>query len=68
MKPTNIFFSTIYKLEPNLSTIRAIGIDCEQALVKAATAVFSNDLIHLRCFIHMKDNICRQLTDMPIPQ
>ena len=62
------FFSTIYKLEPSLSTLRAIGTDGEQALVKAATAVFPNDLIHLRCFIHMKDNIRRKLTDMLIPQ
>ena len=62
------FFSTIYKLEPSLSTLRAIGTDGEQTLVKAATAVFPNDLIHLRCFIHMKDNIHRKLTDMLIPQ
>ena len=62
------FFSTILKLEPSLSALRAIGTDGEQALVKAATAVFSSNLIHLRCFIHMKDNIRRKLTDMLIPQ
>ena len=62
------FFSTIYKLESSLSKLRAIGTDGEQALVKAVTAVFSNDLIHLRCFIHMKDNMRRKLTDMLIPQ
>ena len=62
------FFSTIHKLEQSLSTLRAMGTDGEQALVKAATAVFPNDPIHLRCFIHMKDNIFRKLTDMLIPQ
>jgi len=61
------FFSTLLKLEPKLSTLRAIGADGEQALVKDATAVFSGNLIHLRCFIHMKDNIHRKLTDMLIP-
>ena len=61
------FFSTILKLEPNLSVLRVIGTDGEQAPVKAATAVFSGNLIDLRCFIHMKDNICRKLTDMLIP-
>ena len=62
------FFSTLLKLEPKLSTLRAIGADGEQALVKDATAVFSGNLIHLRCFIHMKDNIFRKLTDMLILQ
>ena len=41
------FFSTILKLEPSLSALRAIDTDGEQALVKAATAVFSSNLIHL---------------------
>ena len=62
------FFATLLKLKPSLSAVRAIGTDGEQAIVKAAMHTFSNNLIHLRCFIHMKDNIQRKLMDMLIPE
>ena len=62
------FFATLVKLEPSLSKVCAIGTDGEQAIAKAAACVFSDDLIHLRCFIHMKDNIRRKLTEMLIPE
>lgn len=58
------FFSTLLKLQPQLSGIRAIGTDGKQALVNAIAAVFPEDIIHLRCFIHVNDNIRRKLTDM----
>ena len=61
------FFSTLVKLEPKLMAIRAVGTDGEQVLVNAVRAVFPEGLVHLRCFIHMKDNICRKLTDMLFP-
>ena len=62
------FFSTILKLEPKLNALHAVGTDGEKALVNALFAVFSSHLIHLRCFLHMKDNIRRKLTDMVFPE
>ena len=46
----------------------AVGTDGEQALAKALRDVFSERTIHLRCFIHMKDNIRRKLTDLLVPE
>ena len=37
----------------------------KQVIVKAAVHGFSDKLIHLRCFIHIKDK--RKLTEMIIP-
>ena len=61
------FFATLLKFEPSLSAISVIGTDGEQALVKAALHTFSENLIHLRCFIHMRDNIRRKLIELMIP-
>ena len=57
------FFSTLLKLEPRLTRIIAVATDRELAITKALKAVFGESVIHLRCFIHMKDNIRRKLTD-----
>ena len=46
----------------------AVGTNGEQALVKALRDVFSEQTIHLRCFLHMKDNIRRKLTDLLLPE
>ena len=46
------FFSTLLKLEPRLTRIIAVG-----TITKALKAVFGESVIHLRYFIHMKDNI-----------
>lgn len=48
------FFSTLLKLEPG---IIAVGTDGEQAITKALKAVLDEAVIHLRCFIHTKNNI-----------
>ena len=61
------FFSTLLKLEPKLSNIVAVGTDGEQAIIKALRAVFGDSFISLRCFIHMKDNIKRKLTELLLP-
>ena len=61
------FFSTLVKLEPSLIDIIAIGTDGDPAMEKAIGAVFPDTLIHLRCFIHMKDNIRRKLTELLLP-
>lgn len=61
------FFSTLVKLEASLKDIVAVGTDGEQAIVKALKTVFPNT-VQLRCFIHMKDNILRKLSDFLLPQ
>ncbi len=62
------FFSSLLKLEPKLSNVVAFGTDGEQAIVKAVKATFHDKIIHLRCFIHMKDIIRRKLTDLLLPE
>lgn len=49
---------------PSVKNIIAVGTDGEQALVKALRAIFSEQTTHLRCFVHMRDNISRKLTDL----
>ena len=48
--------------------IIAVGTDGELAIVKALLVVFSDNTLHLRCFIHMKDNIQRKLSDLLLPE
>ena len=55
------------KVEPCIRNVIAVGTDGDQALVKALRDVFLERTIHLRCFIHMKDNIRRKLTDLLVP-
>ena len=62
------FFFTLLKLEPRIRDIIAVGTDGEQAIVKSLEALFPDSLIHLRCFVHMRDNIRRKLSDMLLPQ
>ena len=63
-----LFFSTLLRLEPKLADIVAVGTDGKQAIVKALDAVFYSKIIHLRCFIHMKDNIRSKLVDFLYPK
>ena len=51
-----------------MMNVIAVGTDGEQTIVKALQAVFSDKNFHLRCFIHMKDNIQRKLTDLLLPE
>ena len=59
------FFST---LEPRIRDITAVGTDGEQAIVKSLEALLPDNLIHLHCFMHMRDNIRHKLSDMLLPQ
>ena len=61
------FFSTLLKLEPRIRNVIGVGTDGEQAIVKALEALFPGSLIHLRCFVHMRDNIRRKLSDLLLP-
>ena len=62
------FFSTLLKLEPKLTSIRAIGTDGERAITKAIEALFPQDIVLLRCYLHMKENIRRKLIDLLLPE
>ena len=62
------FFSTLLKLEPKRINITTVGTDGEQAIEKALEAVVGEKMIHLWCFIHMKDNIRRKLSELLLPE
>ena len=50
------FFSSLLRLEPRLSSLKAYGTDGEMAIMNALEACFPT-AISLRCFIHVQDNI-----------
>ena len=62
-------FFNIDEMELQLLNIIAVGTNGELAIVKALQAVFSDNTLHLRCFIHiMKDNIRCKLSDLLLPK
>ena len=63
------FFSTsLLGLRPSLQQLCAFGTDGEVALVDAFHSAFPN-AIHLRCFLHFKDNLKHKLEHkMKIPR
>ena len=54
------FTSTLVAFRPALRHLHAFGTDGEQALVQACRSQFSN-AIHLRCWLHFKDNLRNKL-------
>ena len=56
------------KLESRVADIIAIGTDGETAIVQALKATLHGNTIYLRCFLHMKENIKRKLTEFLIPE
>ena len=50
------FFSSLLKLQPQFSAIKAYGTDGEKPLIKALETCFP-DAVSLRCFIHKRKNI-----------
>ena len=54
------FTSTLVAFRPRLRHLHAFGTDGEQALVQACHSQFSN-AIHLRCWLHFKDNLRNKL-------
>ena len=61
-------FLTLLKLDPKLVNITTVGTVGEQAIEKALKAVFGEKMINLWCFIHMKDNICQNLSELLLPE
>ena len=62
-----IFFFTLLKLEPKIRDIVTVGTDGEQAIVKSLQTLFPDNLVHLRCFVHMRYNIRQKLSEMLFP-
>ena len=62
------YYLSLLRIKSSIRNVIAVGTDGEQALVKALRAVFSEQTIHLSCFLHMKDNIKRKLTDLLVPE
>ena len=62
------FASSLLGMRPSLKDLHAFGTDGETALVDAFCSVFPNAL-HLRCFLHFKDNMKNKLEhQMHFPQ
>ena len=59
-------FQAIVKKRPSLSSLKAYGTDGEQAIGNAASEAFPF-AVHLRCAIHLKDNITVNLRKMLVP-
>lgn len=51
------FLSHLTGQKPSLKELQAYGSDGEVALINALLAVFGENTIGLRCFIHMKNNL-----------
>ena len=61
------FASTLIRLNPNLSGLKAYGTDGEPELMKAFKLCFPK-VVHLRCTNHIRRNITDKLRDLNIPQ
>ena len=61
----HFFASSLVGKRPALTGLRCYGTDGEAALVNAFTAVFPQ-AIHLRCFLHFRENIERKLQQLSI--
>ena len=62
----HFFASSLISLRPSLSRLRAFGTDGEECLYSAFSAEFPQ-AIHLRCFLHFRDNCKMKLQDMNVP-
>ena len=61
----HFFASSLVSKKPELAELKCFGTDGEAALVKAFSAVFTKAL-HLRCFLHFRQNIERRLQELGI--
>ena len=50
-------------LDPNLAALKAFGTGCENNVYKALSACFQK-ANHLLCWIHVKDNIKKKLSQL----
>ena len=62
------FTSTLVGCRPKMRHLHAFGTDGEKALVQACHSQFPN-AIHLRCWLHFKDNLSSKLErDLRLPR
>lgn len=61
----HFFASSLVGKRPDLTGLRCNGTDGEAALVNAFSTVFPR-AIHLRCFLHFRENIKRKLQQLNI--
>lgn len=62
------FTSTLVGLRPSLRNLTAFGTDGEAALVQACSSQFPS-AVHLRCWLHFKDNLRNKLErDLRLPR
>ena len=61
----HFFASSLVSKQPQLAKLHCFGTDGEAALVKAFSAVFP-EAIHLRCFLHFRQNIEQKLREFDI--
>ena len=67
LRPFHYFASTLIRLNPRLSGLKAYGTDGEPELIKAFSMCFPK-AIHLRCTNHIRQNIKDKLRQLSIPQ
>ena len=61
----HFFASSLVSKRPELAQLQCFGTDGETALVKAFSAVFTK-AVHLRCFLHFRQNIERKLQEFGV--
>ena len=61
----HFFASSLVSKRPELAQLQCFGTDGETAIVKAFSAVFTK-AIHLRCFLHFRQNIERKLQELRV--
>ena len=67
LRPFHYFASTLIRLNPKLSGLKAYGTDGEPELIKAFGMCFPK-AINLRCTNHIRQNIKEKLRELNIPQ
>ena len=61
----HFFTSSLVGQRPSLRNVRAFGTDGESALANALSASFPS-AVHMRCFLHFKENIERKLRELQL--
>ena len=66
-RPFHYFASTLIRLNPRLTNLRAFGTDGEPELIKAFSVAFPK-AVHLRCVNHLRQNFKDKLHALNIPK
>ena len=66
-QPFHYFASTLILLNPNLINLKAFGTDGEPEFIKAFNVCFPS-AVHLRCTLHLRQNVKDKLRNLGVPQ